>query len=721
MIMRKSPLLFFFISLMFATLTFPMPSAAEEPLYISTADLTPELQTGRAFAVAVNESGWVIGEAPQPDGSWGAIGFIWDKLNGYRTLDTIFQYETTPRDINNLNQVVGSGLVESSYRAFFWEDGVMILLPSLFPETPSDKAVAINDVGQIIGESNDKAVIWEKDSSGNYNVYALPGLADFWSSPREININGQIVGSAGIGDSPWEQRAVLWEMVDGTWTINDLGAADNSVAYGVNDLGQVIGQTPAVINGLDGRKGFVWEDGILTELPLLANRYAYAWDINDASQIVGHGKTTSGTDTAVIWEYQNGSWSIAKLDNENQIGGHGVSRAFHINNSGLVAGETYIYGYGAFVWSADYGVQLLPSLNPGSFVLVRGHGRKINELGHVVGYGAIIGTQEPYHAIRWTAPPASPDTDEDGIPDDQDNCVDTPNPLQSDTDGDGFGDVCDVCPSDPGDTLCVLTGSTAEEIKAEEGGVLTTPDDTLSIDIDPGDMAEDETISINQLEDTGQTAEIILSSGNNSLGKIEAIYDFGPDGYSFDNSVTITLKFDASHLNDKKRSNLMLYFENANGELEPLAGATCFTSSQIVTCEAELDHFSAYALAAPLDSDDDGIFDLYGEEIDHCPLSKPNGDLDADLDGCSDTLAGLTSIVESLAIELRAKEGLLRKLGEAEKAYERGKTSVIVNKLGDFIDQVVALEGSGQITASEAALLTSYAENLIVLAPDYPV
>lgn len=719
--MRKSPLLFFFISLMFATLTFPMPSAAEEPLYISTADLTPELQTGRAFAVAVNESGWVIGEAPQPDGSWGAIGFIWDKLNGYRTLDTIFQYETTPRDINNLNQVVGSGLVESSYRAFFWEDGVMILLPSLFPETPSDKAVAINDVGQIIGESNDKAVIWEKDSSGNYNVYALPGLADFWSSPREININGQIVGSAGIGDSPWEQRAVLWEMVDGTWTINDLGAADNSVAYGVNDLGQVIGQTPAVINGLDGRKGFVWEDGILTELPLLANRYAYAWDINDASQIVGHGKTTSGTDTAVIWEYQNGSWSIAKLDNENQIGGHGVSRAFHINNSGLVAGETYIYGYGAFVWSADYGVQLLPSLNPGSFVLVRGHGRKINELGHVVGYGAIIGTQEPYHAIRWTAPPASPDTDEDGIPDDQDNCVDTPNPLQSDTDGDGFGDVCDVCPSDPGDTLCVLTGSTAEEIKAEEGGVLTTPDDTLSIDIDPGDMAEDETISINQLEDTGQTAEIILSSGNNSLGKIEAIYDFGPDGYSFDNSVTITLKFDASHLNDKKRSNLMLYFENANGELEPLAGATCFTSSQIVTCEAELDHFSAYALAAPLDSDDDGIFDLYGEEIDHCPLSKPNGDLDADLDGCSDTLAGLTSIVESLAIELRAKEGLLRKLGEAEKAYERGKTSVVVNKLGDFIDQVVALEGSGQITASEAALLTSYAENLIVLAPDYPV
>ena len=719
--MRKSPLLFFFISLMFATLTFPMPSAAEEPLYISTTDLTPELQTGRAFAVAVNESGWVIGEAPQPDGSWGAIGFIWDKLNGYRTLDTIFQYETTPRDINNLNQVVGSGLVESSYRAFFWEDGVMILLPSLYPETPSDKAVAINDFGQIIGESNDKAVIWEKDSSGNYNVYALPGLADFWSSPREININGQIVGSAGIGDSPWEQRAVLWEMVDGTWTITDLGAADNSVAYGVNDLGQVIGQTPVVINGLDGRKGFVWEDGTLTELPLLAHRYAYAWDINDASQIVGHGKTTSGTDTAVIWEYQNGSWSIAKLDKENQIGGYGVSRAFHINNSGLVAGETYIYGYGAFVWSADYGVQLLPSLIPGSFVLVKKYGRKINELGHVVGYGAVIGTQEPYHAIRWTVPPAVPDTDEDGIPDDQDNCVIEPNPLQFDTDTDGIGDICDVCPSDPSDTLCVPTGSTAEEITADQGGTLTTPDDGLSIDIDPGDMPSDETISINQIEATGQTADIILSPDNKSSGKIEAIYDLGPDGLEFINSVTVTLTFDASHLNDKKRSNLMLYVENTAGELVPMDGATCYTSTQIVICEAELDHFSVYALASPLDSDDDGVFDLYGEEIDHCPSDKPNGGLDADLDGCSDTLAGLTSIVESLAVESRAKDGLLRKLGEAEKAYERGKTSVVVNKLGDFIDQVAALKGSGQITSPEAAFLTSYAENLIVLAHDYPI
>jgi hypothetical protein len=51
------------------------------------------------------------------------------------------------------------------------------------------------------------------------------------------------------------------------------------------------------------------------------------------------------------------------------------------------------------------------------------------------------------------------DRDNDGIPDADDNCPDTPNPDQADSDGDGRGDACDACPLDAandadGDGVC---------------------------------------------------------------------------------------------------------------------------------------------------------------------------------------------------------------------------------------------------------------------------
>jgi hypothetical protein len=50
------------------------------------------------------------------------------------------------------------------------------------------------------------------------------------------------------------------------------------------------------------------------------------------------------------------------------------------------------------------------------------------------------------------------DTDQDGVPDGEDNCPADPNADQADTDGDGDGDVCDPLPYEDVDGLCSCEG-----------------------------------------------------------------------------------------------------------------------------------------------------------------------------------------------------------------------------------------------------------------------
>jgi len=65
------------------------------------------------------------------------------------------------------------------------------------------------------------------------------------------------------------------------------------------------------------------------------------------------------------------------------------------------------------------------------------------------------------------------DSDDDGIPDNTDNCPFTYNPDQTDSDGDGAGDACDGCPDDPNKIDSGICGCGAPDDDSDYDG---TPD-----------------------------------------------------------------------------------------------------------------------------------------------------------------------------------------------------------------------------------------------------
>jgi hypothetical protein len=131
---------------------------------------------------------------------------------------------------------------------------------------------------------------------------------------------------------------------------------------------------------------------------------------------------------------------------------------------------------------------------------------------------------------------ADNDIDVDGICADVDNCPNDANPDQRDIDSDTAGDACDVCPNDDTDT-CNQGRSGGGSASPGDGGNISTPDGSVVIDIPPGAVNDDTSISITE---TGTSFELTSNLGNGT-----AVFGVSiqPEGTVFNVPITITFSW----------------------------------------------------------------------------------------------------------------------------------------------------------------------------------
>jgi len=250
----------------------------------------------------------------------------------------------------------------------------------------------INNAGQVTGDSNTAgdaarhALLWQNGVMTDLGTLGGPNsLANGLSDPTAVV---GIADTPNSGGNPFfcfgsnQCHAFIWQR--GAMTdLGTLGGTNSAIlGHGINDNGQAAGNaetaTPDPSNPpyLESH-AFFWQNGTMTDLGTFGGPNSLAWSINDLGQVVGAASTTNNTSShAFLW--QNGV-----MTDLGTLGGSS-STALAINNLGQVVGVSSLPGdlsIHTFLWQnggmVDLGV-LAPNVNsvPGD----------INNRGQVVGY-----------------------------------------------------------------------------------------------------------------------------------------------------------------------------------------------------------------------------------------------------------------------------------------------------------------------------------------------
>lgn len=291
------------------------------------------MQIGGRTTVKVNGA-MVFDNVAQPDAVGGGLGFVAHWTNA------------------SIDDVSFTQIPVTRYR--------FTQLPSLPGPRPSSGVRALNDLGEVVGGSRGKAVLWRNGavidlgdnlgtgSAGNAinNQSEIVGdhfnaFGFYWkdsemqrlfpecdrSEAHDINERGESTGPCGAGG---DGTSAAVQQRDGRVVLlEDLPGGQNwSDAFAINDGGEVVGHSSGLTHLLDAVS---WQAGTVEPLGSAGS----ALDINNRGQIVGIVPLPQNQQLAVTWLNRE---LVVLPSRPRQI--HATAEA--INEHGVIVGTTSI-------------------------------------------------------------------------------------------------------------------------------------------------------------------------------------------------------------------------------------------------------------------------------------------------------------------------------------------------------------------------------------------
>lgn len=310
-------------------------------------------------------------------------------------LGTLGTTDSVGRDINDSSYVTGYGITRGPLfaHAFIYDGNALQDLGTLGGSNSLGRGINnsahVTGYSLIAGDTANHAFLYDGNQMND-----LGTLGGNNSIGYGINNLDEVTGYSSVPDN----STVHAFRHDGT-SMLDLGSlGGSSFGLAINDSGQVVGYSyisPA--NNI--WHAFLHDGSSMQDIGTLGGDYAYASSVNNNSQVVGYSSLTGNT-TFNAFLYENGSMqNVCALSDCITKGWDELTAAYDINDNGDMTGVGLING--------EYHAFLICN-------------------GPTTANGCAPG-----------------DTDNDGIPDDVDNCPLDANSNQADSDYDGTGDVCD--------------------------------------------------------------------------------------------------------------------------------------------------------------------------------------------------------------------------------------------------------------------------------------